>query len=452
MANVPKAFLSYSWDDNSHKAWVRQLAEQLRQDGIETTLDQWHAAPGDQLPRFMEQAVRENDFVLMICTPKFKARYDERDGGTGFEGDRIQSEVLVKRNHRKFIPILRRGKWEEAAPSALLGTYYIDLRDGSSYSTNYQELVSTLHGKRLTPPGVAERSFQDPDTRNFLHPDYPVLHGSKYFNGDGPDLNITSASESIIDLIQSERHKGYGFVAIVGPGFSTPSGAPLVFELHSYLLRCIELALGKPADQRWRPRNDQWPPFVDRQHFQPNWKVYSDKIARDCGDVVPAQAKEPFRKALNEWRDALIFLSSLKHGQRGSNENSRLEYDEEPSLDVYYSCFRQMLKEKSPALVHKMLAVLAGALRLHVILTPNHDNLLEKAFAEARNPLDLINVIHDGDMPHTPVLSPNGRFLITLPGMPSGHNGNNADKTAKGERAYLNNRSAMDSIFRTTYL
>ena len=157
---IPKAFLSYSWDDSSHKAWVRELASRLRQDGVQTILDQWHAAPGDQLPRFMEQAVRENDFVLIICTPKYKSRYDGRDGGVGYEGDIIQGEVLVTRNHRKFIPVLRRGKWEEVAPSALTGAYYVDLRDGNSYDEHYQDLVRTLHGRRPVPPEVGHSDSQ----------------------------------------------------------------------------------------------------------------------------------------------------------------------------------------------------------------------------------------------------------------------------------------------------
>jgi hypothetical protein len=162
MTKIPKAFLSYSWDDGPHKAWVRGLASRLRQDGIQTTLDQWHAAPGDQLAKFMEQAVRENDFVLMICTPTYKTRYDGRGGGAGYEGDIIQGEILVKQNHRKFIPILRKGRWEEVAPSALLGTYYVDLRDGSSYGEHYHDLVLTLRGRRPMPPDVGKDDSETP--------------------------------------------------------------------------------------------------------------------------------------------------------------------------------------------------------------------------------------------------------------------------------------------------
>jgi TIR domain len=43
---APKTFISYSWDDDAHKEWVKQLATRLRADGVDVTLDRWHAAPG----------------------------------------------------------------------------------------------------------------------------------------------------------------------------------------------------------------------------------------------------------------------------------------------------------------------------------------------------------------------------------------------------------------------
>ena len=66
---TPSAFISYSWDNDDHKGWVRVLAERLRADGVDVTLDRWSAVPGDQLPAFMEQAIRQNQFcVIGVCT------------------------------------------------------------------------------------------------------------------------------------------------------------------------------------------------------------------------------------------------------------------------------------------------------------------------------------------------------------------------------------------------
>jgi nucleotide-binding universal stress UspA family protein len=151
----PSAFVSYSWDDDDHKQWVRDLSARLRGDGVEVILDQWHAVPGDQLPEFMERAVRENDYVLIVCTPRYKERSDKRVGGVGYEGDVITGEVMSTRNQRKFIPVLRRGSWHEAAPSWLAGKYYVSLTESPYPEQNYQDLLRTMLGTRPGPPPVA---------------------------------------------------------------------------------------------------------------------------------------------------------------------------------------------------------------------------------------------------------------------------------------------------------
>lgn len=146
-----------SWDDDNHKEWVAHLATLLRSDGIEVILDQWHAVPGDQLPEFMEREIRENDYVLIICTPNYKNKSDKRSGGVGYEGDIMTAEVLSKGNHRKFIPILARGLWEDSAPSWLKGKYYIDLSLVPHFERGYQDLITTIHGLRPQAPPLGKK-------------------------------------------------------------------------------------------------------------------------------------------------------------------------------------------------------------------------------------------------------------------------------------------------------
>jgi len=154
---VPKTFISYSWDDDAHKEWVKQLATRMRADGVDVTLDRWHSAPGDQIPAFMERAVRENDFVIAVCTPRFKERSDERGGGVGYEGDIMTAYAFTSGDKRKFIPVLRRGRWIEAGPTWLLGRAKIDL-SGDPYSeSEYEELLRTLHGAREAAPPIGGR-------------------------------------------------------------------------------------------------------------------------------------------------------------------------------------------------------------------------------------------------------------------------------------------------------
>lgn len=156
MPNHPTAFISYSWDNDPHKEWVAQLAARLRNDGVDTHLDQWHAIPGDQLPHFMEREIRENQFVIVVCTPNYKRKSDNRAGGVGYEGDIMTAEAFTTGNHRKFIPVLANGPWESAAPSWLTGKFFVDLSDPSKQAKNYEDLINTIVGNRPQAPPLGK--------------------------------------------------------------------------------------------------------------------------------------------------------------------------------------------------------------------------------------------------------------------------------------------------------
>jgi len=155
-ASNPKVFISYAWEVST-KAWVKDLATRLRAHGIDATLDQWQLAPGDQLTHFMEAAVRDNDYVLIICTPKYKDRSDNRTGGVGYEGDIMTAEVFGSSNHRKYIPLLQLGSFSSSLPSWLAGKVCLDLSDARTYEAGYHELISTLYEVRETAPPLGPR-------------------------------------------------------------------------------------------------------------------------------------------------------------------------------------------------------------------------------------------------------------------------------------------------------
>jgi len=175
---APKTFISYSWDDDAHKEWVKQLATRLRLDGVDVTLDRWHSAPGHQLPEFMERAVRENDFVIAVCTPRFKEKSDARGGGVGYEGDIMTAYAFTDKDEKKFIPVLRSGDWREAAPTWLLGRVWIDLRNDPYSESAYEELLRTLHGAREQPPPIGPRPY-DRLTQTLPPPQFGSRHKSK---------------------------------------------------------------------------------------------------------------------------------------------------------------------------------------------------------------------------------------------------------------------------------
>lgn len=172
---VPKVFISYAWETEDHRAWVKSLADKLLSDGIEAILDQYDVSPGDRLPQFMEQSVSAADYVLIVCTPTYKRKADGREGGVGYEGHIISNELYSKSNERKFIPLLKEGDPGESMPSFLAGKLAIDLRGGID-AAGYDDLRATLFHLKRKPP-VKARSMASARSRTFEKdesPDEPI--------------------------------------------------------------------------------------------------------------------------------------------------------------------------------------------------------------------------------------------------------------------------------------
>lgn len=159
---MSKVFISYSWEGEDHKDWVRHLADSLLENGIDATLDQYDLTLGDRLPQFMEQSITDADHVLVICTPTYKEKSDARKGGVGYEGHIISGELFSNGNERKFIPIIRKGTAQTAMPASLSGKLGIDLKNGPHYASNFSDLLTTLQGTKTKPPIQITRSTSKP--------------------------------------------------------------------------------------------------------------------------------------------------------------------------------------------------------------------------------------------------------------------------------------------------
>lgn len=177
---LPTASISYSWDSPAHIGWVTDLSARLVSDGINLLLDQWQLHPGDQIPFFMEKAIRESDFVLIICTPRYKQRSNAREGGVGYEGNIVGGEVLTGADPRKFIPLLREGEWNDAAASWLRGKRYIDFRGDPYPESRYEELITAIYGVLPQAPRAgltvainsAKQLLPEAVTRQSVYGDY----------------------------------------------------------------------------------------------------------------------------------------------------------------------------------------------------------------------------------------------------------------------------------------
>jgi hypothetical protein len=145
---MAKCFISYSWDSEEHRAWVRALATDLVGNAVNVLLDQWDVAPGDDLAAYMETSIRESDCVLLVCTPGFARKANESRGGVGYEKTIVTGELFHDTRVGKFVPILRRGDPGKALPSYLKSRYFIDFRKNEAYGGGLEEILLHVYGTR----------------------------------------------------------------------------------------------------------------------------------------------------------------------------------------------------------------------------------------------------------------------------------------------------------------
>jgi hypothetical protein len=158
-----RAFISYTRTSEEHSSWVKELAIFLREQGIESRLDQWHLLPGQDAAQWMCNEVALADRVLMICNEEYASRADGRHGGVGWEVRIIQGYLMEEgvNNPSKFVPIVRTSERSAGLPSFLLSTYCIHW----PYSRNNDvklrhELVKILYKiKDEAPPIGRPPSF-----------------------------------------------------------------------------------------------------------------------------------------------------------------------------------------------------------------------------------------------------------------------------------------------------
>jgi hypothetical protein len=156
--DAPRALVSYSWESPEHQHWVTQLAARLQgESGVQVIFDQWHLNPGDDKLHFMEQAVADSYFVIVVCTPMYTERANKRQGGVGYESMVITAELAEHMLTNKFIPVLRKGTWDSSLPIYLKSRMGVDLSNEPYHEDEYERLLRVLHGEPIQAPPLGSK-------------------------------------------------------------------------------------------------------------------------------------------------------------------------------------------------------------------------------------------------------------------------------------------------------
>lgn len=140
---------------------VLDLANRFRtEQGINCEIDQHFlpAYPKDGWMKWMRDQINQADFVLMVCTPTYRDRYErnveEGGNGVGFEG-LVISERLYEEYFKslKFVPVICDGGSLEYVTHELRG------RNIYSVPSDFQTLSDLIKGKQYNPlPPLGEIS------------------------------------------------------------------------------------------------------------------------------------------------------------------------------------------------------------------------------------------------------------------------------------------------------
>jgi len=135
---------------------VLGLSERLREDGIETLLDQYvNGAPDQGWPRWMMDQVDRADYVLVVCTETYYRRFRGHEApgkgrGVDWEGALITNELYAARSRSlKFLPVFLSTPDEAFVPEPLRATTYHALTSEDAYQALYRFLL----GKAGVVPG-----------------------------------------------------------------------------------------------------------------------------------------------------------------------------------------------------------------------------------------------------------------------------------------------------------
>jgi TIR domain len=164
----PRVFISYAWEDDAYRHWIRRLAATLERDGILVRLDQLHHEATRPFPEFMNSEVRNADVVVVVGSPEYRRKVHlTEDGcspsGVGWESALIASH-LFQGNQQKVVAALGRGTRAESLPDYLVTFRAFDLSDPDD-PRGYEELLAYLRTRRRQHSGATDDLNREPSVQ-----------------------------------------------------------------------------------------------------------------------------------------------------------------------------------------------------------------------------------------------------------------------------------------------
>lgn len=149
----PRVFISYTFTDEKHLEWVKNLGTYLRSNGVEARLDQWHLKPGMDLPQWMANELNLADRVIIVSNEKYADKADGRLGGVGWETMLIQGNMMSKNAaSNKYLIIVRAKDFSAGTPQYLKTKYAFHWHSKAKENAMRENLLKELYEISSAPP------------------------------------------------------------------------------------------------------------------------------------------------------------------------------------------------------------------------------------------------------------------------------------------------------------
>lgn len=139
----PKVFISYSHQDAVYENKVLEYTNKLRSEGIDANVDLYEEAPSEGWPRWMENQIRESDYVLVLCSKSYYDKFYSDTKGKGVTWEvSIIYQCLYDTNAetKKFIPVFFEAGEEQYIPTPIKSFTYYNIGTSEGYNKLYWRL------------------------------------------------------------------------------------------------------------------------------------------------------------------------------------------------------------------------------------------------------------------------------------------------------------------------
>jgi tetratricopeptide (TPR) repeat protein len=218
-----RLFISYSHDSAAHKDRVWDLSERLREYGIDCRIDQHEFSPPEGWPRWCRNQVQESQFVLVVCTEKYKQRYEGKapageSKGAKWEGFIITLELYeAEAKNTKFIPVIFSPRDAEHIPLELSGATRHDLSLPGAYDNLFRQLTDQPARKASVVASQIKAMPPAPQIEAMLPLARKQQFSGPIWNVPTPRNPFFTGRKKVLGEIESGL-KSRGLVALTGIG------------------------------------------------------------------------------------------------------------------------------------------------------------------------------------------------------------------------------------------